>query len=184
VQIYKIDEVIFCSRDISAEDIMQWMTRLGPGLAYKIVPKESISIIGSSSKDAAGELYTIDIRFKIATLLARRNKRVFDLLFAACCLLLVPVFFVFVKNRRGLLRNIFQVFFGIKSWVSFAGHQPPATGRHLPKIRTGVLSPLDALGERQLDDTTIQRLNFLYAKDYDVWRDLEVVWKGAKELGR
>jgi len=42
---------------------------------------------------------------------------------------------------------------------------------------------LDALGVRQLDDTTIQRLDFLYAQDYDVWRDLAVVWKGARELG-
>jgi GT2 family glycosyltransferase len=184
VQIYKIDEIIFCSRDVSSESIMQWMTRLGPGLSYKIVPKESISIIGSSSKDAAGELYTIDIRFKIATPMARRNKRVLDLLFVACGLLLVPVFLIFVKNRGGFLRNIFQVIIGKKSWVSYASHRSPAIGQHLPKIRKGVLSPLDALGRRHLDDATIQRLNFLYAKDYDVWRDLEVVWKGWRELGR
>ncbi|MFQ5446251.1 MAG: glycosyltransferase [Saprospiraceae bacterium] len=184
VQIYKIDEIIFCSRDVSSESIMEWMSRLGPGLDYKIVPQESISIIGSSSKDAAGELYTIDIRFKIATPMARRNKRVFDLLFAVFCLLFVPVFLVFVKNRGSFFGNIFQVFSGKKSWVSYASHQSPVTSHHLPKIRPGILSPLDALGKRQLDDATIQRLNFLYAKDYDVWRDLEVVWKGARELGR
>jgi lipopolysaccharide/colanic/teichoic acid biosynthesis glycosyltransferase len=163
---------------------MQWMTRLGSGLEYKIVPKESISIIGSSSKDAAGELYTIDIRFKIAAPMARRNKRVFDIACAFCCLLLVPVFLIFVKNRKGFLRNVFEVLFGKKSWVSYASHQSPVTSLLLPNIRKGVLSPLDALGQRHLDDATIQRLNFLYAKDYDVWRDLEVVWKGARELGR
>jgi hypothetical protein len=76
------------------------------------------------------------------------------------------------------------VIIGKKSWVSYASHRSPAIGQHLPKIRKGVLSPLDALGRRHLDDATIQRLNFLYAKDYDVWRDLEVVWKGWRELGR
>jgi GT2 family glycosyltransferase len=184
VQIFKIDEVIFCSRDVSSEEIMQWMTRLGPGLDYKIVPKESISIIGSSSKDAAGELYTIEIRFNIASRMAQRNKRVLDWLLAVGFLLLAVGLLFLVKNKGGFLKNIFQVLTGKKSWVGYANHQTLITSHQLPKIRPGVLTPLDALPGRQLDEPTIQRLNFLYAKDYDVWRDLEIVWKGLRELGR
>ena len=90
VQIYKIDEIIFCSSDISSQEIMHWMTRLGPELDYKIVPQESESIIGSSSKNSAGELYTIDIRFQIGTFMARRNKRLLDLLLAFGFLLGLP----------------------------------------------------------------------------------------------
>jgi len=184
VQIFKIDEVIFCSRDVNSEEIMQWMTRLGPGVDYKIVPRESISIIGSSSKDAAGELYTIEIRFNIAARLAQRNKRVFDLLLVVgCSLFVVPLLFL-VKNRVGFLKNIISVFSDKKSWVGYADHPSPVTIHHLPKIRPGVLAPPDALPGRQLDSPTIQRLNFLYAKDYDVWRDLEIFWKGLQELGR
>ncbi len=193
VQIFKIDEVIFCSRDVSSEEIMQWMTRLGPGLDYKIVPKESISIIGSSSKDTAGELYTIEIRFNIASPMAQRNKRVLDLLLAVGFLLLAVGLLFLVKNRGDFLKNIFKVFLGKKSWVGYASHpirpgqpggQSPITIHQLPNIRPGVLTPLDALPGRQLDEPTTQRLNFLYAKDYDVWRDLEIVWKGFRELGR
>lgn len=187
VQIFKIDEVIFCSRDVSSEKIMQWMTRLGPGLDYKIVPRESISIIGSSSKDAAGELYTIEIRFNIASRMARRNKRMLDLMVAGCCLLFfLPLLFL-VKNPAGFLKNIFRVFVGRKSWIGYAlpnsEIQNPKS-ESLPKIRPGVLTPLDALPGRQLDEPTIQRLNFLYAKDYDVWRDLEIIRIGMRELGR
>ena len=187
VQIFKIDEVIFCSKDVSSEEIMQWMTRLGSGLGYKIVPKESISIIGSSSKDAAGELYTIEIRFNIASPMAQRNKRVLDLMLAFCFLLLAVGFLFLVKNRIGFLKNIFRVLAGKKSWIGYA--LPKSEIRNpksesLPRTRPGVLTPLDALPGRQLDAPTIQRLNFLYAKDYDVWRDLEIVWKGLRELGR
>ena len=181
VQIFKIDEIIFCSQDVSSEDIMQWMTRIGPGVDYKIVPKESISIIGSSSKDTSGELYTIEIRFNIASRMARRNKRVFDLLLSVSCLLfIVPLLFL-VNKKGGCLRNIVRVVSGKKSWVGYASGDRLAT--NLPGIRPGVLTPLDALGKRQLDEMTIQRLNFLYAKDYNIWRDLEVVWKGKKNLG-
>ena len=79
VQIYKIDEIIFCSKDISAQDIMQWMSKLGSSIDYKIIPKESLSIIGSSSKNSTGELYTIEIQFNINTPMARRNNRMLDL---------------------------------------------------------------------------------------------------------
>jgi GT2 family glycosyltransferase len=66
VQIYRINELIFCSKDLSAQEILNAMSRLGPTLSYKIMPEESMSIIGSSSKNEPGELYTIDIRYNLA----------------------------------------------------------------------------------------------------------------------
>ena len=187
VQIFKVDEVIFCSRDVSAENIMQWMTRLGSKMEFKIVPKESISIIGSSSKNTAGELYTIDIRYKIATPMARRNKRLFDMLFAIGFLIFGFWFLVWVHQRWGFIKNIFKVLLGKKTWVGYSdGERHTVEHDHqlLPELKPGVLSPIDALGNRNLDGATVQRLNFLYAKDYDVWRDMEVIWKGFRNLGQ
>ncbi|MEY3367034.1 MAG: hypothetical protein RI973_189 [Bacteroidota bacterium] len=180
VQIFKIDEIIFCSRDVSSEQIMAWMSRLGPGISYRIVPMESLSVIGSSSRDAAGELYTIEIRFNIAGRTARRNKRLLDLLLSLALLVLSLPFFFLVKNGIGLLKNLGQVLLGKKSWVGYAH---TASGV-LPGIRTGVLTPLDALGNRKLDAATVQRLDFLYAKDYDTWQDLEIFFRGWRQLGR
>jgi Predicted glycosyltransferases len=112
VHIYKIDEIIFCSSDIAAQEIMHWMTRLGAELEYKIVPKESLSIIGSSSKNRAGELYTIDIQFKIAHYANRRNKRLTDLFLSLLLLLLLPLMLFFVKQRWNFVRNILYVLIG------------------------------------------------------------------------
>ena len=39
----------------------------------------------------------------------------------------------------------------------------------------------------RLDDpepTTVHRLNLLYAKDYQTWTDLELIWRGLREIGR
>ncbi len=180
VQIYKVDELIFCSRDISSQEIMHWMTRLGPELEYKIVPLESESIIGSSSKNSAGELYTVDIRFQIGTYMARRNKRVLDWILSFVFVLMLPVLFFLVKKPMPLVRNIFAVLLGRKSWVGYK--QSEERIHHLPKIRPGVLNPLDVLLFSSINSHTIQRLNFLYAKDYSVTRDLEIVWKGLRIL--
>ena len=181
VHIYDIQEVIFCSRDVRTQDIMSWMSRLGPAIDYKIVPKESVSIIGSSSKNSSGQLYTIDIQYNIAQPMSRRNKRVLDLLLALGLLLSWPLQLLLVKQPLSLLRNITSVLLGRRTWVGYA-----ATKNHdirLPKLRPGVLSPLDGLRLKDFDEPTRQRLNFLYAKDYQTSKDVDVVLRGWRGLG-
>ncbi len=179
VQIYKIEEIIFCSKDVAAQHIMQWMTRLGTTVDYKILPEESLSIIGSSSKDTSGELYTIDIRFRIAEPRYRRSKRTFDLLFCFFLLPTLPFQVLFIKHFGKLLNNLLQVLFNKKSWVGYAS---PDFQSNLPTIKPGVLSPLNALRIKNINDPTIQRLNFLYAKDYEVMKDVEIIRKGYAYL--
>jgi GT2 family glycosyltransferase len=173
VRIYRINELIFCSKDLSAQEILAAMSRLGPELSYKIMPEESMSIIGSSSKNTPGELYTIDIRYNLAQAGQRRNKRVFDL---AICLGLpfVMLYGLFSPqspsaNFRALLRYWLPVFVARRTWVGYAGTDT----RDLPKLNTGVFTHLDHLRLGAQEPETIKRLNTLYAKDWSVWRDVE-----------
>ncbi len=181
VHIYRIDEIIFCSSDVSGQQIMHWMTQLGPEVAYKILPQESYSIIGSHSKNTPGELYTVDIQYNISSPMNQRNKRVFDLFAALALLPLLPILLLFVKNGFNFLKNWFQVLVGKKTWV---GYHSTNHVNHLPKIKKGVLSPLNGLKLNLSDESTIQRLNFLYARDFEVDRDFEILRKGWKALGR
>ncbi|MEQ8706374.1 MAG: glycosyltransferase [Phaeodactylibacter sp.] len=182
VHIYNIREVIFCSRDVPTQAVMLWMSTLGPAINYKIVPKESMSIIGSSSKNTAGELYTIDIRYNIVQAMSLRNKRVYDALFACFLLLTFPVQVLLVRQPAGLLRNAFRVLIGRYSWVGYAATDKEDLS--LPGIRDGVLSPLDSLRIDHVDQGTRQRLNFFYAKDYNTGKDFEICWSGWRNLGR
>lgn len=182
VQIYQVDEIIFCSKDVSSQSIMQWMTRLGPYINYKIVPTESMSIIGSHSKNTPGELYTVDIQFQIASVLQKRNKRLLDILVALSLLLIGPFILFFLKEKTNFFFNCFGVLFGKKSWVGYAHNTSLTTD--LPLLKPAVLSPLEGLSHTLLDDPTIQRLNFLYARDYDWQKDLHLIGKGWRNLGR
>lgn len=182
VHIYRVDEIIFCSKNISAQDIMQWMTSLGTSIDYKIVPEKSLSIIGSNSSNTAGELYTIDIRFQIAYYMNRRNKRLIDLLLGLFFLFTIPIHLLLLKKPGQFLINLLTVLSGKKTWVSYA----PVDGAiaNLPKVKPGILSPIDALSVTNINTPTTQRLNFLYAKDYHVSQDLSIVWKGYGKLGK
>ncbi len=181
VRIYNIQEVIFCSADVHSSAIMQWMTKLGPAIQYKILPEMSSSIIGSHSSGSQGELYTIDIKFRLQEPLQRRNKRLADLVIAFVLLLLLPLHIAFIHNKSGFFRNLLKVIAGNKTWVAYAGNELPA---NLPAIKKGVLSPIDGIRIKILADNTVQRLNLLYAKDYTIYSDLNILFRGFKHLGR
>lgn len=177
VRIYQIEEIIFCSKDLRAQEILSWMTSLGAGISYKIVPEESLSIIGSSSKNEPGELYTIEIKYNIAQAGQRRNKRVLDV---AICLLLLctsPFWLFFSEKRAMLFKNWGLVFIGQKHWVSYAIQ---ASDPMLPALKPGVFSMLDAIKGIEPTQSTIARLNYLYAKDWDVSRDLDILFKSRR----
>ncbi len=177
IQIYKIDEIIFCSKDVSSQEIMRQMSRLGAELDYKIVPEESLSIIGSSSKNNAGELYTIDIQFNINTIMQRRNKRLLDIVFSVVALLLSPILFFSTKKYFHFFVDIFAALSGKKTWIGYAGTNGKT--KDLPKIREGIFTTIDGFNIANLHDTTIHRLNFLYAKDYSPMRDVEIMLKSS-----
>jgi len=44
-------------------------------------------------------------------------------------------------------------------------------------LRPGVFSMLDALDGVTPTSATVARLNYLYAKDWSIWRDLEILYK-------
>jgi hypothetical protein len=186
--IYKVDEIIFCAKDISSQKIIEWMTLIGPDREYKIVPEDSMSIIGSSSKDSQGELYTINVRLAITTPFNKRNKRLFDLIAGVFLIITLPLNIFFIKNPPHLIQNIFLVLAGIKTWVGYAGNE--LQQHQLPAIKKGVISPLDELikfknsaNNTSLNDTTISRINLLYAKDYSTTKDAELFIKCFRWLG-
>lgn len=176
VRIYRVNELIFCSKDLRAQDILAWMTRLGSSVQYKIVPAESLSIIGSSSKDEPGELYTIALRYNIAQPRQRRHKRFFDV--GLCVVLSVTLpFWVFSQRWRGLLGEAWlPVLLGQQTWV---GYTPQGELATLPKLPPSVWSPLAELPSATLlTEPLCTRLNFLYAKDWHLGRDMGIAWAG------
>lgn len=181
---YQVKEVIFCSADVPVKTIINFMTVIGPELNYKILPEGSESIIGSNSKNTAGDLYAIDINLAISTAMNRRNKRLLDILVCIVTLVTYPIGAFFYKDPMQYIKNWWLVLFGRKSWVGYASTENEGKGYYwLPPIKPGVLSPVDMIKTTQVDDRTKGRLNLFYAKDYKVYKDLRIVVKNFRCLG-
>ncbi len=181
ITIYNINEVIFCSKNISHQQIIDKMAEWQETkVDYKIAPEDSLSIIGSNSINTQGDLYTINIS-AVNKPENRRTKRLFDLVMSLFALLFYPVLLFLVKKPIGLLKNIFLVMTGRKSWVGYYPVNDPSI--HLPKIKPGVLTPLVSLKKRNLSKDLQIKANILYARDYTVWKDFNLFFTGIKHLG-
>lgn len=183
VEVYQVDEIIFSTKDIQLQEIILAMSKVNQSqVDFKIAPEESLFIIGSNSVDNPGDLYTIDINFAIAKPAAKRNKQLLDFILSILFLLTFPIHLLFVKSPFQLLKNIFSVLFLEKSWVGYANKV--IDNKHLPKLKTGVLSPVNGIKNKQtVSESTAKRLNLLYAKHYQIASDLILLWRGYQHLG-
>jgi len=181
IEIYKIDEVIFCAKNMLIQEIINKMSELKDTLVdYKIAPPESLYIIGSNSIDTSGDLYIVSIN-SISKFTNKRNKRLFDILASLLLLIISPFLLFFIKNIIGFFKNIFFVLLARRSWVGYFRNEE---SNKLPAIHKGILNPSDAFRKRTLDNEMITRLNMIYARDYRIMNDLNILIKGFKELGR
>ena len=183
VEVYQVDEIIFSTKDIQLQEIIFAMSKVNQSqVDFKIAPEESLFIIGSNSVDNPGDLYTIDINFAIAKPAAKRNKQLLDFILSILFLLTFPIHLLFVKSPFQLLKNIFSVLFLEKSWVGYANKV--IDNKHLPKLKPGVLSPVNGIKNKQsVSESTAQRLNLLYAKHYQIASDLILIGRGYQQLG-
>jgi GT2 family glycosyltransferase len=183
IPIYGISEVIFCSKNLTHQVIIDKMSELQHlRIDFKIAPEDSLSIIGSNSINTSGDLYTVDIN-SITSPRNKRNKRFLDILTALGLLILLPVNLVIIRNPAGLVRNIFQVIFAQRSWVGYNTGSKEGFEK-LPHIKPGVLHPEDAFRNKQISQEITGKLNLIYARDYDFPKDLNIIFRAYRELGR
>lgn len=183
---YGIDELIFCSKNLNSQRIINLMEGLSRfGIDFKIAPARSSFVIGSNSIESSGELYLIDMN-AINRPSNRRIKRMLDVAVGLALLIASPVLAFRVQRPGDFFLNLLAVLSGRKSWVGYAKQLVP-TGymqMPLPKIRQGILNPADGQYGKNISPQLVNKLNLLYSKDYSLSYDWNLIRKGLGNLGR
>lgn len=178
VSIHKIDELVFCSENINASDIIKNMTLLNDfQLEYKIAPPESLSIIGSNSINTEGDLYLIHFN-SVSKGKNKRLKRLFDIFFALFFLLFSIFLFPFINNYGSILKSSIKVLLGRYTWVSYCTDTDIS---NLPKLKNGIFD-LWLNKEKKRDLLFIEKLNIEYARLYRLSSDFGFLWKNIFQL--
>ena len=180
IQIHKLNEVIFCAKDLSTQDIISQMLNLvSSGVDFKIAPPESLSIIGSNNINTAGnDLYVIDFN-SISKSNNKRKKRLLDIFICFALIIISPILIWKIKNKAGFLKNLVIVLFGAKTWVGYSS----GLDYDLPKLKNSVLTPHQIMNSAEIDNSAIRKINLDYSKDYKIENDIRIIWKGVYLLG-
>ncbi|MDD4149050.1 MAG: glycosyltransferase [Bacteroidales bacterium] len=183
VRIKKIDEIIFCAKSLQSQQIISTMLKLNNvKVDYKIASPDGISVIGSNSINTTGELYNIDIN-SIVKPENMRNKRVLDFVMALIFILFLPIMIIFVPKRGKTIKNLFSILFGGKSFVTYCSDKNADTSL-LPKIKNGIFTPVNAIKKDNISTELVERLNMMYAKDYKIIQDINIILKSWRKLGQ
>lgn len=181
-RVHRIDEILFCAANISSQRIIRIMTRLtGIAVNYKIAPPESLSIIGSNSINTSGELYTIHFN-SIGKESNLRSKRLFDLISSLILVAAFPFWLFFIRHPFRAFGRCFMVLAGRQTLVGYYTGKD-ASINSLPGLRKGILTPAISLKKEDVSRDAVEKLNVIYAKDYKVTNDLQILIRGLKYLG-
>lgn len=174
---FSIKELVFCSKNISYKDTLRLMESIQGQVQIKIVPEYSNSIIGSNSKDTAGDLYAPDTNLKIGSSTQRRNKRLFDIISACILIGIWPISIAMCKRKWKMIPSMFEVLWGNKTWIAYTQTETE-TRFQLPQLKRSVtdnsLYPLAS--------ETVELYNLQYAREYSVAIDIKLLYNKWKNL--
>lgn len=182
ISIYQIQEVIFCGKDLTSGEIINFMSSLQyADLEFKIAPPESEFIIGSNSINRKGEMYVVGLN-SINKPSNVRKKRIVDLGASLLLFIFSPILIWKIKKPVKFYKNLMHVFFGNKTWIGYSSQF--IDSEKLPKIKPGIIYPEDGLKVKINDIKTLLHLNILYAKDYIPATDFNLILKNIPNLGK
>ncbi len=176
----KIKEVVFCEGNLFYHQIIQKIQTLPHNISYRFIGQNTSSIVGSDSKATTGETFTAEGFYQINQSYHKRMKRVVDMLVALIIIIGFPINLLLIKNGATAIKNAFFVLFGGYSWVGYTSIEPL-----LPKIKHNIITcyglPVNAL--HPINKEGLHQLNNLYAKNYDCWQDINMIFKNYRYLG-
>ena len=174
--LYEIKEIIFAQKNISFKQIIESMQICGNRYDYKIHCIGTDSIIGSNSKNTAGDLYTTEQLFTINTPNAIRNKRLVDVVASFILIVFSPILIWFVKNKLSYFIKLINVLIGKNTFVGYAEQ------KSLPILKESILSVVPLIKGYEVPHENIEHIQWLYAKDYDAWKDVKIILQKWKTL--
>jgi GT2 family glycosyltransferase len=173
-------EVVFCEGDLSFLDIIQHLPELSSTISIKFHASGSSSIVGSDSQNTSGEAMSKENGFKLGNPYNRRLKRLIDIFISFSGLVTFPVQLLLIKKPIAFFANCFSVLFAQKTWVGYA-----VTEKNLPRLRPGIIACNGAVvsAKQSLPAESLQMVDYWYARDYELSKDIKLLWRMYRSLG-
>ncbi len=180
-RINQIDDIIFCSKDITSTQIMYWMSKMGGKYQFRIMQESNASIISSYSKNDPGELFTYRIHLNLADPRFLKQKRLFDVIICLVYLILIP-FFILLQ-RKSISRRMGEwlaVLKGERTWIGYGKGTLQDEKQNLPSIPDGILTLSNILYAINKENPSKEKVlgeNIIYARHYTFNADVNKLFQ-------
>ena len=176
-----IKELIFCEGKLSNYLIIQLVQTLPRSINYRFIGNDSDSIVGSDSKATSGETLAAEGFYRINEAYNKRMKRVVDIFFSIYLLITFPLQILFVKGIGSMVKNCIKVLSNKFTWVGYTIKEIK-----LPTLKKSIITcyGLPVRTVHPLNKEALHHLNLQYAKNYDFWIDIKILFKNYKQLGK
>jgi len=158
------------------------MSALGDKVFVKIASRGLLNIVGSDSSNTIGELYTVDLKYRINEAVYRRLKRMADIVFSIIAIVLIPLRLLLCSFNFQVVVQPFMVLLSKRTWISYDPSDESVF--QLPTLKKGVFKISNLLGKSQKSEREVKNLNDYYARNYNVMQDVEVFTKSIFKTTR
>ena len=174
----QVNEVLFCLKDVQVEEMITAMAELKGICSFKVLAENGTAIVGSNSKETAGDTYLWDQRFSLHNTFAKRNKRLFDVLFSVVILscFFVPIFAIVLwdqQQRTKLWRGVWTVIQGRVTWFGTLADQRTLLKEEGLQLNEGVFPVWNSSFAPQ-EAWLVRRLLKEYVQNYRVKLDFRL----------
>ncbi|MGP1515158.1 MAG: glycosyltransferase [Bacteroidales bacterium] len=180
IRIYHVNEVVFCSKSLPQSQIISVMSKLSAtNVRFTIAPEVTDFIIGSNTINTPTDIYVMSVS-SVLSEDNRRKKRLFDITFSLLFLLFSPLTIIFCKSHFATLKNNLLVLLSKYTFVGYNYNDSKIN--ELPKIKKSLLSSIENIKNENLDSPTIHRLNQIYANNWNIKIDFDILLKNFTKM--
>ncbi|GMU95350.1 MULTISPECIES: glycosyltransferase [Ignavibacterium] len=182
---YKVDEIIFSSDELSYNQMIQIISSLRKeNVEFKVVGSDQDFVVGKTSVSILDDMPLFEISFNISDAKMRLIKTLFDYSLALITLFLVYPFIFFKyriasQTKTDFAEFILNVPYVISGKFSFVGPKKDYDSQNIFLGKKG----LTGFWYYETDDKDeIEKLDFYYAKNQNIWMDLEIISKSLNKM--
>ncbi len=181
-----INEVIFSSVDISYSEILSVVSNnQGENVEFKVAGSEFDFLVGKSAVTLLDDIPLLGISYNISGIPQRISKFILDKAISIPVLIFIFPFIYFfhkvTKQRSSFIKfviNIPSVVFGKRSLVG----PPVKRDINLFLGKIGLTGLWFTEGFNSYDNEEVMKLDIYYAKNQNIWLDLEILGKTISKM--
>lgn len=183
----KIEKVILSSEDLSFDDIFKIVADCqGLNAEFLVAGKGMDYLVGKSAVTMLDDISLLKVDYNISSFVHSSTKRIFDFIVSIFSLIFIyPFIYLFEKftSKSGdftkFILSIPKVCLGEKSFVG-----PRSSsfndGLYVGKVGLTGFWFIDDVKEEDIDE--IKKLDIFYAKNQNIWLDLEILGKTFSKM--